>query len=205
MKKNRKQKGFTLIELLVVIAIIAILAVVVVLTLNPAELLRQARDSNRVSDFATMKSALSLYATDVSTSTWMGGGTSTSTIYTSGPTTITAPIATSTTANCVTSTPGVGNWGFWGNEPSITPTTTASGARAVETEPDGFLSTSPRLAQGRRLVLYRWIRSTIHRIPICMLVRRPHISSLPKQKVQSTVKEVPVMSIQPTEEIPHVL
>ena len=56
--KNNKKKGFTLIEFLVVIAIIAILAVVVVLTLNPAELLRQARDSNRVSDFATFKSAI---------------------------------------------------------------------------------------------------------------------------------------------------
>lgn len=65
MKKKRHiSKGFTLIELLVVIAIIAILAVVVVLTLNPAELLRQSRDSNRISDFATLKSALSLYLVD---------------------------------------------------------------------------------------------------------------------------------------------
>lgn len=58
------KKGFTLIELLIVIAIIAILAVIVVLTLNPAELLRQSRDSNRVSDFATLKSAISLYVVD---------------------------------------------------------------------------------------------------------------------------------------------
>ena len=42
-----KRSGFTLIELLVVIAIIAILAVVVILTLNPAQLLAQARDSTR--------------------------------------------------------------------------------------------------------------------------------------------------------------
>jgi type II secretory pathway pseudopilin PulG len=48
----------------VVIAIIAILAVVVVLTLNPAELLRQSRDSNRVSDMATLTDALNLYVTD---------------------------------------------------------------------------------------------------------------------------------------------
>ncbi len=58
--------GFTLIELLVVIAIVGVLSVVVVLALNPAELLRQARDSNRISDLATLKSALSFYATDVS-------------------------------------------------------------------------------------------------------------------------------------------
>ena len=57
-------RGFTLIELLVVIAIIAVLSVVVILALNPAELLRQSRDSNRISDFATLKSAVSLYLVD---------------------------------------------------------------------------------------------------------------------------------------------
>ena len=71
MKNIKNRKGFTLIELLVVIAIIAILAVVVVLTLNPAQLLAQSRDSNRVSDFATLKSSIALYQVDVST-TWMG-------------------------------------------------------------------------------------------------------------------------------------
>jgi len=65
MKIRTNRKGFTLIELLVVIAIIAVLAVVVILSLNPAELLRQARDSNRVSDMATLKSAISLYLADV--------------------------------------------------------------------------------------------------------------------------------------------
>jgi prepilin-type N-terminal cleavage/methylation domain-containing protein len=56
--------AFTLIELLVVIAIIAILSVVVILTLNPAELLRQSRDSSRLSDMATMNTALGIYAED---------------------------------------------------------------------------------------------------------------------------------------------
>jgi prepilin-type N-terminal cleavage/methylation domain-containing protein len=59
------QKGFTLIELLVVIALIAVLAVAVVLALNPAELLKQGRDSTRVSDLANINSALSLYLADV--------------------------------------------------------------------------------------------------------------------------------------------
>jgi len=64
--KPFRQSGFTLIELLVVIAIIAILAIVVVLTLNPAQLLQQARDSNRISDLATIKSAIGYYMQDVS-------------------------------------------------------------------------------------------------------------------------------------------
>ncbi len=69
MKHNKNgNKGFTLIELLVVIAIIAVLSVVVILTLNPAELLRQARDSNRISDMGTIKSAISLFEADVATS-----------------------------------------------------------------------------------------------------------------------------------------
>jgi prepilin-type N-terminal cleavage/methylation domain-containing protein len=70
-------RGFTLIELLVVIAILAVLAVAVVLVLNPAELLKQSRDSNRLADMATLNSALSLYYTDVlgaNTSAWPSAG-----------------------------------------------------------------------------------------------------------------------------------
>ncbi len=69
------KKGFTLIELLVVIAIIAILAVVVVLTLNPAEMMRRARDSNRASDLGMIKTAISLYLSDVSTTSMGTAGT----------------------------------------------------------------------------------------------------------------------------------
>jgi prepilin-type N-terminal cleavage/methylation domain-containing protein len=74
MKKNinkilripmQKAKGFTLIELLIVIGILAILAVVTVLVLNPAELFRQARDSQRLSDLGSVKGAISLYLTTV--------------------------------------------------------------------------------------------------------------------------------------------
>ena len=64
---KQKNKGFTLIELLVVIAIVAVLAVVILLTLNPAQLLKQARDSNRINDMSTLKSAIGFYLADVST------------------------------------------------------------------------------------------------------------------------------------------
>jgi prepilin-type N-terminal cleavage/methylation domain-containing protein len=64
---SSRRSGFTLIELLVVIAIIAILSVVVVLTLNPAEMLRESRDNNRLSDMDTLTHALSLYQTDAAT------------------------------------------------------------------------------------------------------------------------------------------
>lgn len=108
MKTN---KGFTLIELLVVLAIVAILSVVVILTLNPAELLKQARDSNRISDLATMKSAISLYLADVTSPTlyWPADttytkcsmsitGTTASTSLCGGWFTNTTSFATTTTA-----------------------------------------------------------------------------------------------------------
>ena len=103
MKINKKQKGFTLIELLVVIAIIAILAVVVVLTLNPAELLRQARDSNRVSDFATLKSAIGLYAADVSSPSFTP---------TNGVIYISQQTGTPLTTSTLNGTSSATNWGF---------------------------------------------------------------------------------------------
>jgi prepilin-type N-terminal cleavage/methylation domain-containing protein len=78
------RKAFTLIELLVVIAIIAILSVVVILTLNPAELLRQSRDANRLSDASTMANALNIYSTDLSGASSFNMGTP-STTYISIP------------------------------------------------------------------------------------------------------------------------
>ena len=79
--KERKEKAFTLIELLVVIAILAVLAVAVTLILNPAELIRQGRDSIRLSDLATINKALGLYQTD-QIAQWMGTSTI---VYTSLP------------------------------------------------------------------------------------------------------------------------
>lgn len=103
------RKSFTLIELLVVLALVAILSVVVVMTLNPAELIKQARDSNRLSDLATINTALNLFSADVTS-----GFTGTSTVvYVSIPDTSPTcanlglpALPTSTvvwTYNCVTS------------------------------------------------------------------------------------------------------
>lgn len=63
--KNTK-KGFTLLELLIVIAILAVLGAITVFLLNPAETLKKARDSQRISDLATIKTALGIYLTATS-------------------------------------------------------------------------------------------------------------------------------------------
>jgi len=54
------KKGFTLIELLIVIGIIAILATAVLLVINPAQILSETRDTQRLSDLDTVKAALNL-------------------------------------------------------------------------------------------------------------------------------------------------
>jgi len=59
-----KTRGFTLIELLVVIAILAVLATVIVVVINPGELLKQSRDTTRLSDLATINKVLGLLLVD---------------------------------------------------------------------------------------------------------------------------------------------
>ncbi|MDD3491783.1 MAG: type II secretion system protein [Candidatus Pacebacteria bacterium] len=58
------KKGFTLLELLIVIGILAILSTTIVLVINPAELLAKARDSQRISDLNTLKTAIALFLTE---------------------------------------------------------------------------------------------------------------------------------------------
>mgnify|MGYP001559136339 CR=1 FL=1 len=58
--KQSAQKGFTLIELIIVITILVILGVVVVVLIDPAEILAQSRDSQRISDLAAIKGATQL-------------------------------------------------------------------------------------------------------------------------------------------------
>ncbi len=60
------KKGFTLLELLIVIGILAILSTTMIIVINPAEMLKKARDSQRIADLSTLKTAIILYVTDVS-------------------------------------------------------------------------------------------------------------------------------------------
>ncbi len=55
---NCGNKSFTLVELLIVIGILAILTAAVVVVLNPAELLKQARDSKRLQDLTSVDQSL---------------------------------------------------------------------------------------------------------------------------------------------------
>ncbi|MBI5306220.1 type II secretion system protein [Candidatus Wolfebacteria bacterium] len=65
MQNKSIRKGFTLLELLIVIAILGILGTVVIFLLNPVETLKKARDSQRLSDLSTMKTALGIYMSSV--------------------------------------------------------------------------------------------------------------------------------------------
>jgi len=93
------KKGFTLLELLIVIGILAILSTTVILVINPAQLLKKARDSQRISDLNTMKTAIAYYITettspsigttnktfsDVATASCFGAASGTQTLVTNG-------------------------------------------------------------------------------------------------------------------------
>src|SRR3989344_3877921 len=61
MKQFNGEKSFTLLELLIVIGILAILSTTTVLVLNPSELLKNTRDSKRLSELNSLNSALNIY------------------------------------------------------------------------------------------------------------------------------------------------
>ena len=75
MNHQSPQKGFTLVELLVVIAVVAVLATATIVLLNPTEILRQTRDSNRIADLTTIKTALVTYIADTGANANIGSST----------------------------------------------------------------------------------------------------------------------------------
>lgn len=60
-KSLSSQKAFTLIELLIVIGILAILATIVLLVINPAQLIKQTRDANRLTELNQIDKALGFF------------------------------------------------------------------------------------------------------------------------------------------------
>ena len=58
------RRGFTLIELLVVVGILAVLVVTILITLNPAEAQKKARDTKRMKDLATLQAIVLQWTQD---------------------------------------------------------------------------------------------------------------------------------------------
>ncbi len=67
-----QNKGFTLVELLIVIGILAVLSTATVLILNPAQILAETRDTQRLNDISTISGALSIYLGRVASPTFTG-------------------------------------------------------------------------------------------------------------------------------------
>ena len=64
MGTKKEARAFTLIEILILITIIIILAVIVVIIVNPAKIVEKSRDSSRISDLASISTAINLYLAD---------------------------------------------------------------------------------------------------------------------------------------------
>jgi prepilin-type N-terminal cleavage/methylation domain-containing protein len=144
------QKGFTLIELLVIIAIVAVLSAVSVIVINPIRTLQKARDLQRISDLAVIKSAFGIYLTTTSSpqldgTTGVvndkcdGGNGASEKIWVSVPTVVTTitdalpPIGWTASATS------------WGQSTTVASSTASDGAGWIPVNFDGILRGSPIL------------------------------------------------------------
>jgi type II secretory pathway pseudopilin PulG len=89
-QKIKNKLSFTLTEMLIAVGILAVLSVTVLLTLNPQDLIKQSRDSQRLSDLTNLSKAISLYEADTGGKGFMG---TSSVVY------VSIPDTTSTCAN----------------------------------------------------------------------------------------------------------
>jgi prepilin-type N-terminal cleavage/methylation domain-containing protein len=64
----RYSHAFTMLELLIVIGVLAIISSIAFVVINPVEQLRKARDSQRISDLASINRDLGYYQTENTTS-----------------------------------------------------------------------------------------------------------------------------------------
>lgn len=83
-KKLKINFGFTTVELLVAVTVLAILAILVVTVINPIDLLKQGKDSNRVASLNAVNNALR-FLTENEPGTFIG---TSSVVYVSIPSTV---------------------------------------------------------------------------------------------------------------------
>lgn len=134
MLRKSSTKGFTLIELIITISILAILVTVLVVAINPAEQLKRSRDAKRTADLDALKSAISLYTAQATTTVNLDGGATANTLCVNGSGT--DKIWVNTSSNSITPT-STGADGVWTTVANSVVTSTglqvATGSTAVTT------------------------------------------------------------------------